>query len=228
MIYITGDIHGSISIKRLNTKKFPQQKEMTKSDFVLISGDFGLVWNNDKEDQYWLKWLNKKNFTTLFIDGNHENHDRLDEYPVEIWNGGKIHRINDSVIHLMRGQVFNIDGKKFFTFGGADSHDKAHRKEYISWWRREMPSAAEYEEGLKNLDKHDWNVDVVVTHTCSFTSLQWLTVRYGIDYQVDQMHEYFNVLQEKMKYDKWFFGHFHQDVELPENQRLIYSEVIKL
>ncbi len=29
---------------------------------------------------------------------------------------------------------------------------------------------AEYEEGLQNLDKNDWKVDYVITHTCSFTS----------------------------------------------------------
>ena len=39
--------------------------------------------------------------------------------PVEIWNGGKIHRIKDSVIHLMWGQIYTIDGYKFFEMGGA-------------------------------------------------------------------------------------------------------------
>ncbi|WP_225683740.1 hypothetical protein [Paenibacillus polymyxa] len=51
MIYITGDIHGTISVnKRLNTRNFPQQKEMTKKDYVIIVGDFGLLWNGDKEE----------------------------------------------------------------------------------------------------------------------------------------------------------------------------------
>src|SRR5699024_12624046 len=36
---------------------------------------------------------------------------------------GKVHKIRDSVIHLMRGEIFDIDNKKFFTFGGAKSHD---------------------------------------------------------------------------------------------------------
>lgn len=68
MIYITGDVHGAISIgRRLNTKNFPQQKILTKEDYVIIAGDFGLVWANDKEDQYWLKWLNKKKRFTTFI-----------------------------------------------------------------------------------------------------------------------------------------------------------------
>lgn len=230
MIYITGDVHGSISIgRRLNTRNFPQQKQLTKNDYVIVSGDFGLIWANDAEDQYWLKWLDKtKPFTTLFIDGNHENHDMLDSYPVEIWNGGKVHRINDSVIHLMRGQVFEIEGKKFFTFGGADSHDKAHRKEGISWWRREMPSYAEYEEGLSNLDKLNWEVDYVVTHTCSSTAMDYVAARLGFRYELDQLHSYLYTIEEKLRYKQWYFGHFHNDIEFPRNQRLIYSDVIKL
>lgn len=230
MIYITGDVHGAISIgKRLNTKNFPQQKTLTKDDYVIISGDFGLVWANDKEDLYWLKWLHKKkSFTTLFIDGNHENHDLLDAYPVEMWNGGKVHRINDSVIHLMRGQVFEIEGKKLFAFGGADSHDKIHRKEGISWWKREMPSHAEFEEGMRSLDSHNWVVDYVITHTCSSSTMEWIGERLGFKYELDAMHSYFNTLEQRLEYRQWYFGHFHKDIEFPLNQRLIFDDVLKL
>ncbi|WP_260504042.1 hypothetical protein [Paenibacillus illinoisensis] len=74
---------------------------MTKDDYVIIVGDFGLIWDGSNEDRYWLKWLDKtKSFTTLFLDGNHENFDLLEQYPVENWNGGKVHRINKSVIHF--------------------------------------------------------------------------------------------------------------------------------
>ena len=55
---------------------FPEQKEMTKKDFVICLGDFGLVWNyrgESKTERFWLDWLNHKAFTTLFIDGNHDN-----------------------------------------------------------------------------------------------------------------------------------------------------------
>lgn len=229
MIYITGDIHGTISINRLSSKNFPEQKQLTKDDYVIISGDFGLLWNGDKEDQYWLKWLDKaKPFTTLFIDGNHENFNLLESYPIEEWNGGKIHRINNSVIHLMRGQLFNIEGKKFFTFGGADSHDKGFRKEDVSWWKREIPSYAEYEEGLSNLDKHNWEVDYVITHTCSSSALEYLSARYGFSYELDQMHSYFYTLEENLRYKHWYFGHFHKDIELPKSQRLLYCDFVKI
>ena len=124
-----------------------------------------------------LAWLDCKPFTTLFVDGNHENFDRLNEFPVEEWKGGKIHRVQPSVIHLMRGQVFELEGKKIFTFGGASSHDidggilepddpdykkkkekldrgdKPYRINRVSWWKEELPSEEEMKEGRENLQK---------------------------------------------------------------------------
>lgn len=123
MIYFTGDTHGDF--RRFSSEFFPEGKNCTKDDFVIILGDFGGVWklSEDGDERYWLDWLEKKPWTTLFIDGNHENHDRLNTMPVEEWHGGKIHRVRPSVLHLMRGQVFHIGGYRMFTFGGASSHD---------------------------------------------------------------------------------------------------------
>ena len=73
-IYVTGDIHGNIDISKLNTKYFSDQKNLTKRDYLIICGDFGLIWNNSKEELCWRKWLNNKIFTVLFCDGNHESH----------------------------------------------------------------------------------------------------------------------------------------------------------
>ena len=94
MIYITGDTHGTTDWEKLNTRNFSEQEFMNPDlDYVIITGDFGGIWG-DEEDAYILKKYNQRNFTTLFIDGNHENHDLLDKYPVEEWHGGKVHKIS--------------------------------------------------------------------------------------------------------------------------------------
>ena len=215
--------------QRFNTKNFPLGKILTKTDYVIIVGDFGLIWADDNEDKYWLKWLSGKPWTTLFIDGNHENFNLLESFPIESWNGGNVHKITPSIFHLMRGQVFEMDGKKFFTFGGAASHDKDYRKLDKSWWTREMPSVEEYEEGLQCLDKNDWKVDYVLTHTCSYDALKTLSLCYGLNHvEADQMHMYFNEIKFKLAYKKWFFGHFHKNIELPDNQCLLYSNIVML
>ena len=120
MIYVTGDCHGDF--KRFSTDNFPDGRELTENDFVIVCGDFG-YWHDTPDQRWWLKWLSGKPWTTLFVDGNHENFDALNSMKVEEWNGGKIHRITDKIIHLMRGQIFTLQGKTFFTFGGAASHD---------------------------------------------------------------------------------------------------------
>ena len=120
-IYITGDTHGDF--QRFGSKYFPQQKEMSREDYVVIAGDFGGLWDGSQKDQYWLDWLNKKPFTTLFVDGNHENFDLLNTLPEKEWNGGRVHVVREHVLHLMRGQVFNFGGLTWFTMGGAASHD---------------------------------------------------------------------------------------------------------
>lgn len=56
MIYITGDTHAEFK-HRFNMENFPEQKEMTKDDYVIICGDFGGVWDvgwESKTEKYWL------------------------------------------------------------------------------------------------------------------------------------------------------------------------------
>ena len=102
MIYVTGDCHGDF--RRFSSDNFPEQREMTREDYVIVCGDFGL-WQDTKDERYWLDWLSRKPFTLLFVDGNHENFDRLysNEFEVCDFCGGKVHKIRENVLHLMRG-----------------------------------------------------------------------------------------------------------------------------
>lgn len=122
MIFVTGDTHTGW-MSRLCSDAFPEGRHLTKDDLVIILGDFG-IWDNSKREKNDLDWLENKPWTTLFVDGNHENFDILDGLPVSEWNGGKVHAVRPSVLHLMRGQVFRIpNGLTIWAFGGASSHD---------------------------------------------------------------------------------------------------------
>lgn len=231
-IYITGDIHGDIDISKLNKKQFPQQSQLTKKDYVIICGDFGLVWNNSNQDKYWQKWLNNKSFTTLFADGNHENFELLNNYPIQMWNGGKVHKISNSIFHLMRGQVFNIDNHKFFTMGGASSTDKEFRKEHISWWKDELPNKLEYKEGLDNLQKNNFKIDYIITHCCSSSLLKTVSYycrfnKYGC--KTDNLNNYLDILENKCQFKHWYFGHYHMDISnIIDKHTLLYNNLIKI
>ena len=241
MIYITGDTHGTADWEKINTTNFPEQKELTKDDYLIILGDFGGVWDGAEQDRYILKTYDKRSFTTLFIDGNHENHDLLDKYPVEEWKGGKIHRITDSVFHLMRGQVYTIDGSTFFTMGGAESTDREYRKEGESWWARELPSDEEYEEALCNLARHNFNVDAVLTHCAPEgyigknmravynSDLNRMMAEYVaevVDRSGNRLTKFLDELitVHNLEFQSWFFGHYHRDVEW-DKFCLVFNEI---
>lgn len=246
MIYITGDTHADFS--RFEENKFSIQSEMTKNDYIIICGDFGGVWNYIVEsiyEKHWLDWLNNKNFTTLFVDGNHENFERLYNYPVEEWHGGKVHKIRDSVLHLMRGEIFDIDNKKIFTFGGAKSHDiqdgilNLDQEEKIyeyrkrgayfrikdfSWWDLELPTEEEMQNGIKNIEIVNYKVDYIIFHCCP-TSIQTLL---NPSYKKDILTDYLQKISEKCEFKKWYFGHYHDYRQINSQFTLLYENIVPL
>ena len=229
MIYVCGDIHRNVDIHKLDVDVFPEQLLMDKSDFVIILGDFSLIWSNSSEELRWRKYLDDKPFTTAWLDGNHENFDYLEKYPTYMWNGGKVQFISDSIIHLKRGQIFEINGKKFFVLGGAKSIDKANRIPGVSWWPQEMPSAKEYAEANKNLDLCSWKVDYVLTHDCSMKMLSKLKELNMIRGKSANKLTYFlEGLENKLSFKHWYFGHFHNDQKLDDKHSVLFKYLLKI
>lgn len=231
MILITGDIHGSHDISKLDNTKNPIFKKLTKEDYLIICGDFGLVWYNDMADTLWRTWLDEKPFTTLFVDGNHENFDLLYEFPEEEWHGGRVHKISDSILHLMRGQLFDLQGKSFFTMGGAESHDKAHRTLDRSIWLQELPSDEEYANALTTLEKCNYNVDYVITH-CAPTDIQneIAEVKQNFTYTDNRLTKFFSDIEPKLQYKRWFCGHYHRNYvsQISPNFEILFNKIVKL
>lgn len=257
MIYLTGDCHGNF---RRFTKKQRSKLpfEFTEDDYVIITGDFGLLWAKDEEFFYNIEWMSRLPFKILWVQGNHENYDMIAEYPLEKWNGGCVrHIVKNRIILLERGQIFNIDGHSFFTFGGASSHDvqggildkndvdydedrrKAiksglpYRVKNYSWWEQELPSEAEMREGRENLEKVGYKVDYVISH-CLSSSMQYeLEKACGGSYthplyQTDTLTNYFEELEGKLQYKHWVCGHYHVDSPVGEKHTVLYRHIIPL
>lgn len=227
MIYVTGDLHGHVDIYKFYSSAFPEGKNLTRSDYVIICGDFGLIWErNSRRDKYWLKWLDKKPWTTLWIDGNHENFELLDEYPVEDWQGGKVQKITDNIIHLCRGSLFELDNKRVFAFGGAESHDKQYRRVGRSWWEDEMPTDEEMEHGRKTLNTAGWNVDIVLTHSLP-SRIQNVLFRDN-EYKTNALTDYFDEIDNRLDFKMWFSGHYHKPMKYDEKYILVYKDIIRV
>lgn len=223
MMYVTGDTHLNIDIEKLNTRKFVEGKTLTKDDILIICGDVGLTWDRSNEVKYWKDWLNKKHWTTICCDGNHENFDELYTYPLVPWNGGYVRKISDSVFYLNRGDVFNINGKKIFVMGGATSIDKDYRIEGRSWWAEEMPNYKEQEYALNNLDKNNWEVDYVITH-CAPTNVLY---QINPSFQADNLTNFLYEIYKKLDYKEWYFGHYHIDKDF-DKHHCLYQNVVKI
>lgn len=224
MIYLTGDTHRTVNIGKLRLHHFKLQKELTKSDYLIICGDFGGVWDNSKISKDCIKFHNTRNYTTLFVDGNHENFDLLNAYPVKEWKGGKVHQIAENVYHLMRGQVFEIDGLKFFTMGGGISIDKEFRTPGRTWWAAEEMSCEELDEAVRNLNQHDWKVDYVITHT---VSNKIMSECLGFQKENSIINTFLDIINVHLAYKWWFFGHFHKDVVYEEERCTCLYEKIR-
>lgn len=252
MIFITGDCHADWS--KFSTNSFPEQKEMTRNDYVIVCGDFG-IWHSNNTEKWWFKWFSKKNFTILFVDGNHENFDRLysNEFEIVDFHGGKAHKICENVYHLMRGYVFELCGKKFFTFGGASSHDiqdgilepndykstknlmsdynkRTRRGEmlrinHISWWEQEMPSEEEMKFGLKTLESNENKVDYIISHCCPQEVASLFSHNF---YEADKLTNYFNTIAKTTEFSKWFFGHYHNDKQISEKFIMLYEQIVRV
>ena len=246
-ILITGDTHGDFS--RFTKKKFPEGKNLTKNDYMIICGDFGGVWNDSAEQKNNLDWLENLPFTTLFITGNHENYDLLEQFPRKEWRGGMVRQIRPSVLNLMRGQVFELDGKKFFTMGGASCHDVQDgildpddplfaikyrrlnrrgayfRVKHYSWWEQELPNAQEYQTARENLNKNNWSMDYIITH-CAPTSIQKIVG--NETHEVNALTDFLEEVSQKCAFKLWFFGHYHQNLVIKEKYILLYGQIIQL
>jgi hypothetical protein len=173
----------------------------------------------------------------------------LSEMHVHEWHGGNGHYLRDTIIHLMRGQIFEIDEKIFFAMGGAQSHDiedgilepddahfanKRHnlnrrnaryRINHSSWWKEELPSDEEYKCATENLAAHENKVDYIITHCCPTGILPYVR---SIGHESDALTDFFDEINDKVEFQKWFFGHYHYYVNIDNKYQLLYENIILL
>lgn len=260
MIFITGDTHGVHDYSKLSTWLDKHlhtiiSPETTEPVYVIIAGDFGFIWRNPEGKDALKNVVHAKDLRTidlaftraypsvtfLWIDGNHENFDVINSLPVTEMFGGRVNVITKNVIHLRRGEVYDLNGTKVLTMGGALSVDQKYRKEGLSWWPQEEISNAEVDNAIENLAKHDNTVDIVVSHTAPqpvVTELQrflptWSYRDWGVrrdDPSAAQLERLRKLLTAK----DWYFGHFHIDkrgIKIPESKirfHALYDDIVSV
>lgn len=236
MIYVTGDIHGGLDTSKLSNKHWKESKSLTRNDYLIVCGDFGLPFLDSDifpdgtpargTYNYEIKYLNTKPYTILFVDGNHENHPFWDRQSVSEWHGGKVHfhPHAENIIHLMRGEIYKINNKTLFAFGGAPSHDKEWRTPNVDWWEREECNVSETENAIANLERCNNKVDIIITHTLPTT---FVDIMYGNDSQ-SPTEKFLDWVYENIEFKKWYAGHFHMNYDVSDRISILYNVVRKV
>lgn len=222
---IAGDTHGTNDLGKIVHFFNEHEDEYTSDDYLIICGDVCACGFSASEDAQVCRVFRELPVTTLFVDGNHENFELLNSYGTDMWNGCKVHFLDSKIIHLMRGQVYDIDGTVFFTFGGAYSLDKGFRTEGIDWFPEEIPTAEEYEEGWLNLEKADFNVDYIITHTGPREVVA--AMGYGeLSDDETELRRYLQRVADNTVFKAWYFGHFHEDADVEGEFFCLYDDIV--
>ena len=191
-------------------------KICAEDDLLIILGDLGLGFEDTKKNQVFDEYFLSLRANIAFLDGNHENHPLINSYPIEEWCGGFVHRLTPNIVHLIRGNIYDIDGNSFFVMGGCKSSPKW--KEMGLWYDGENPSEKEIMFAYQNLNQHGNAVDYVLTHkyeTEDCSSKSELSLE-GLIYY----------LKTQVAYKAWISGHWHSYIKFDEKHFCVYDQLL--
>lgn len=154
-IGILGDLHGDMEHLLIVAKTM-----RVRGVKVLVAlGDWGFIWprsNWDNDLDKIGRRLGAHGQTFYFVDGNHEWHPRLREFPVA---ADGIRWVRPNIGHLPRGYRTVLGGRwTLAALGGANSIDRFMRSEGDTWW----PEESIVEADLETLG-HD-SADIFIGH----------------------------------------------------------------
>ena len=233
--YITGDKHRHFD--RLT--EFCQTHALRKKDVIVILGDSGLNYFEDKRDDALKERLSRLNVTLFSLHGNKENRpENIPTYGIRTFCGGTVYYEPryPNLLFAKDGEIYNFNGKEFMVVGGAHSVDKIRcLEEELPFWEDEMPS-----EETKALVEHrlaarGYRIDGFLTHTCPISCLpteMFISTKRAADeskqsprkkkkakpeYPIDidrSTEQWLEKLKQETDYGVWYCGHYHIDKQL--------------
>lgn len=222
MIYFTGDTHG----EQERLSKYALRK-LSPEDTLIVCGDFGYIWDDSVREQKFLDRLAHLKCNICFVDGTHENFALLDTYPLVRYCGGKAHRIRHNVFHLMRGQIFELEGKTLFTLGGGEPPESLMQEdEDLQISRPEVPTKQEMLEAVENLQRCAYHVNYIVTHEPPASIRDFMAVESYSQREMSALGAFLDELSKTAKFDKWYFGSLHTDKYISRSYTSVFKELV--
>lgn len=237
MIYVTGDTHG-IFDKLRAFRVSPEGAALTKKDYVIVLGDFG-VWQNTIDEIAWLD--SELPYTLMFLDGNHEDFPLLNSMPEKELFSGRVHDLG-GVYHLCRGEVYLLPteegGKRIAVCGGGTSRDKHMRKEGVDFFPEEEISDGDIEAMIGNAQKYGGRVDAFLSHSPSsevklelFAEASFSMNKPATSYIPSESEYKIRDLVGKIAAEKYYSAHEHIDRAMTvsgKEYRIVYNQFLRI
>ena len=143
----------------------------------------------------------------------------INSFDEDDYCGGKINRISSKIIHLQRGNIYEIEGKTFFVMGGCKS--SAKWKEKGLYYDGEEPSNRELCLAYENLKKYENKVDYILTH-------KYVNYSNSDEYSRMSLEGLTKYLDECVTFKHWYSGHWHGTKYLDDKHTVVYDEPIAI
>lgn len=243
-VFVAGDIHG-VTAGVLNIVR--QINNPTAEDIVIIAGDAGLEYGNMVMGSV-KKEMKKFPGTWIIMRGNHDNcywNNHTDyingEYvPHKGWTiTNDLFLIQEKYpnIKYVRdwGGIHTLGEKTFLFIPGAYSVDKFYRlANHYPYNPKEQLTDEEFKNLLWIADNNRYKIDYVISHTAPWSfepHIRDLFMNNVSQFDIDKttekwLDEFYIVLDDN--YDKWFFGHYHDDRTVLGKHEMLYHTITEV
>lgn len=240
--FITGDKHRCFD----NVKKFCRETNTRRKDVLIILGDTGFNYYDDKRDDELKKEISNLNITLFCLHGNKENRPQnVGTYGIRSFCGGKVYYEPKypNIYFAIDGEIYTFEGKKYMVVGGAHSVDKMRcLDEGKPFWDDEMPNDTIKKTIEYRLKNEGNKIYGMMTHTCPIDYLpkeMFMSTRQNASIKrkprkakskklfkpdIDRSTEiWLGTLEKKIDYKVWFCGHYHIDKQIDKIQMMCHD-----
>lgn len=225
MVYYTGDPHGDVR----GIAAFCRANALTGQDTLVILGDVGANYFLDLRDRLVKDPLNACGPTLLCVHGNHEcRPQHVPGYRAMAWHGGQVlaEDAYPRLLFALDGEIYDLEGADHLVIGGAYSVDKAHRLQWgYRWWSDEQPDAAVRARVEQVLAARNWQVPVVLSHTCPYKYEPKEAFLPGLDQSTvdDSTERWLDTIDDRLTCRAWYCGHWHIDKQVDRMHFLFHG-----
>lgn len=240
--FITGDKHRNFN----SVKSFCKDMNTRRKDVLIILGDTGFNYYDDKRDDALKAEISGLNITLFCLHGNKENRpENVGTYGIRSFCGGKVYYEPryPNIYFAIDGEIYTFEGKKYMVVGGAHSVDKLRcLEEGEPFWEDEMPSDSTKALVEERLAAEGNKIFGMMTHTCPIHYLpteMFMSTKQNASIKrkprmakskklfkpdIDRSTEvWLGKIEKKIDYEVWLCGHYHVDKEIDKIHMLYHS-----